>query len=943
MNAYLLSPRLSLVDAIAAALVCEGRDFSKNMVVFPGKRPAHFLRKTVAQRAGGANIPPVILSMDEFIDQSFSAMDEHPKIDPLDAVALLYDIHCGMNGRIGGQGFGSLDAFFSIGLRLYRDLEELVMEKITSDSLRGISLPAEEAIPEPSGRRVASLEIFYDLFYKKVESSGLSTRSLRYRAVSDRIEETGARGLAKVVFAGLFALTAAEKAMFIKMKEWANVGLYFQDGPCIDETLAQLGVEPEIMGAPEGRPSFVFTGSPDTHGQVFALADMIRPMKDRGGPDEKSAVVLPSADTLFPLLRHGLPDFSDREFNISIGYPFARTPLFGFVHALMELIGGADGDRVHISEYLAFVLHPYTKNIYFGEGAETTRIIFHAVEDHYAQRPSKTFVTLYEIEGDEDLFRMIMERMPEETGRVSEADVRNHLSVIHSRTLRPFFELMDVRDFSLKCRELLLYIAGHSTARLHPLFQPFCEAFIEALDSIAKSLLGTQRFEERSGYFTFFRRYLMTGRAPFEGAPLRGLQVLGILETRNIRFDRVFVLDANEDVLPDTKREDSLIPAGAREILGLSTYRDRDRLAAYYFDVLIKGAEEVNIFFVENKQKEKSRFVEKILWELQQRSGSIEGGGAVRSLQYRMGLENREPQPVSKSSGALEFLKRLSYSATAIDTYLACPLRFYYRYALKLAEKEDAGEGIERSDVGIIVHRALADYFKTRLGRLLTERDINIVEIREDIIRIFEESYGGIPTGSGYLIMTQIQKRLGDYLEKYLVPLVREEQVVMLEVESDMKAPFHDFTLKGRLDAVQQRGGRTYILDYKTSANKNALTIAFDKLDPARRETWSAIGSLQLPVYRILYAHKKDMAGTEPEALFLMLGMTQINKNIELPLFREDGEPAALHSGIIGEVLSRLLAEINDPAIPFHPTPDRKKNCPICDYTGICGTQWVQR
>jgi ATP-dependent helicase/nuclease subunit B len=943
MKSFLLSPRISLVDAIAAELYCERKDFSKNLVVFPGKRPAHFLRKIIAGLAGGSFIPPVILSMDEFVDLAFASIDNRRKIDPLDAVALLYDIHCSTAERIGGEGFKTLDAFFSIGLKLYRDLEELLIERITVGRLREMCIVPGEVMPEPSQQRIASFEIFFERFYKKMDAESLSTRSLRYREVADRLEEADVRNYGKIIFAGFFALTASEKSIFQKLNEWDNTCLFFQDGPYIGEMLVRLGIDTKQKDDTAGHPTVVFTGSPDTHGQVFALADMIEPLRDGGGLDEKSAVVLPSADTLFPILRHGLPDFDDREFNISLGYPLLRTPLFGFLHALMELIGAADGARIYIPAYLSFVLHPYTKNIYFTESAETTRIIFHSIEEYYARHTSKTFVTLDEIEADERLFSLIMERLPEDLNHITVGEVRNHLAGIHRRTMRPFMDMVNVRDFSMKCVALITFIAEQSTARLHPLFSPFCEAFIESLDAIAQSLLGTKHFEERSSYFTFFRRYLTTRHAPFEGTPLRGLQVLGMLETRNIRFDRVFVLDANEDILPDTKREDSLLPGRAREILGLPTYRDRDRLAAYYFDVLVKGAKEVCIFFVENNRQEKSRFVEKIIWELQQRERITDSSRSIWSLQYRVHLENRVPEPIHKSSEIAEFLGRFAYSATAIDTYLACPLRFYYRYVLKIAEQIEAVGEMDRADIGSLVHEALAAYFTPRLGRPLTELDLDPNEMSQRIGRIVEESFGGVPSGRGYLLMKQVQKRLGDYLEKYCGPLVRERPVTIIAVETKMKAPFRGFLLSGKIDAIQKRGEQICIIDYKTSANRNALKIAFHRLDPEERDTWSAIGSLQLPIYRILYANEKKIDRSSIDAMFLMLGMTQVNLEIEMPLFQKEGGAFALLSAMLDEVLFRLLTEIADPNMAFHPTPDRKKNCPVCDYIRICGTQWVAR
>jgi CRISPR/Cas system-associated exonuclease Cas4 (RecB family) len=312
-------------------------------------------------------------------------------------------------------------------------------------------------------------------------------------------------------------------------------------------------------------------------------------------------------------------------------------------------------------------------------------------------------------------------------------------------------------------------------------------------------------------------------------------------------------------------------------------------------------------------------------------------------LQYRVRLENRVPQPVSKNAATGDFLSRFSYSATALDTYLACPLRFYYRFVLRVAGRPEVARGIERTDIGNLVHTALADYFGARLGRQLTRRDLDPVEMTQRIRGIMESSFGAEPSGRGYLLMRQVQKRLGDFLALYCGPLVQEVPVGIIEVERKIKAPFRGFLLNGKIDVVQKRGDRTCIIDYKTSSNRNALKILFNRLDPEQRDTWSAIGSLQLPVYRILYAHENKTGRAGIDALFILLGMTQVNEEIEVPLFPKEGGDAETLSAMLDEVIFRLLSEITDPAMPFHSTADWKKNCPICDYTCICGTQWVAR
>ena len=199
-----------------------------------------------------------------------------------------------------------------------------------------------------------------------------------------------------------------------------------------------------------------------------------------------------------------------------------------------------------------------------------------------------------------------------------------------------------------------------------------------------RSRIRDLSFSERNSYFHFLKRYVAQCFTPFGGTPLRGVQVLGFLETRNLRFDRTFIVDANEDVIPDTRKEESLLPLKVRQILGMPTYEERDMLSAYYFHTLVRGSRQVHIFFVENGRKEKSRFVEQLLWEKQKKDGNESASRYVESLGYRLSLENSLPPAIPKTPAVADFLKSRTYDATSLDVYLRCPLQFYYRYVLNL-------------------------------------------------------------------------------------------------------------------------------------------------------------------------------------------------------------------------------------------------------------------
>jgi ATP-dependent helicase/nuclease subunit B len=942
MNARTIPPSRNLIEELAAEIKGTGSDYSSTAVIFPGKRPSHFLRKALAARVRTSFVPPAVFSMDEFVDSVYEKLVPGKKLETIDAVALLYGIHRKTSHPLGGAGFMTPDSFFPLGLKIYRDLEELTIEGIHPRMVREIESFIAEGIPDQTRNRLQSLSLFYEEFYKETVARGFSTRSKRYWAAAERTAEAGLDKYAQIIFAGFFALTKAEKMLFRKLLSWDNTLFIFQEGTGLGKNIEGLGLS---SGAPEkdnAGPEIHFYSSPDTHGQVLALGKILDTEREDGPLDEKTVIVLPSSETLFPLVRQGLSAIPPDDYNISLGYPLHRTPVFGFLHNLMELVSSMDGDRVYIPDYLKFVLHPYTKNIYYRRKSETTRILFHAIEEDLLRHKAKSFITLSEIEANKKLFEDVAERLSLDEKEISAEHLKEHVKAIHRNTINQFLSFEDIGDFSKKCIGVLIFIFNNSTARLHPLFFPFSESFMAAMDLLFRSLMKEIAFAEKSGYFTFFRKYIMTGHTPFSGTPVKGLQVLGFLETRNLKFDRVFVLDANEEVIPDTRKEETLLPFKVREILGLPTYVERDMLAAYYFNSLIRGAKEVHIFFVENDRAERSRFVEKLIWEKQKKDRSTDTKPYVIPVQYQVTLRNKPPEPIAKTAGITVFLKDFFYSATSLNQYLRCPLQFYYATVLGMSRREEITRDIERDDMGNFVHEVLKQFFSDKKGKPLNKKKIHLGEMDLVVERLFEKEYGKTPSGAIYLLKRQIKRHLADFMKEYYIPLVSEKTVTILESEESIQVKVHSFNLKGRLDSVEQRDEKTVIVDYKTGSNPIYLKIETEKLDPDKRETWTkAIGSIQLPFYLLLYSEKKNRPVSELNALFLLLGRSKINKDIEIPLF--DGPSAVDTYGLLKTVIFRLLTEITDPSVPFNPAADRKKACPLCDFQYICGTQWAVR
>jgi len=944
VSVTLLPAGANLVEEVAGRIE-EAGDPADALVIFPGKRPAHFLRQRLAHGKGSSLVPPRILSMDELVDGIFEERDARqgrvrPKAEPIDAVAILYDIQVAAADPVGGAAFMSLDSFFPLGVKIQGDLEELLIERVKPADVAGVQPMVEEEVPARSRQRLRTLSHFYEEFYRAMESQELSTRSSRYVEVSVALapRDISSRGI--IIFAGFFTLTKAEKEIFRTVGKWPSVQQIFQEGPGMRERLkdfAASSLSSAPPSAPMPRPHTQFSRSPDAHGQVFALNAALEKA------DGNTLIVLPSPETLFPLLRHCLSRFELESYNISLPYPLQRTPLYGFFNNLMEVVGSMDGPRVYIPAYVSFVLHPYVKNVRLGASAEATRVLFHALEEHLEKTRTRRFMTLEEIETDARLFEDAADRIAEDGKGPSAAALRAHLVDIHGRTILSFRSFISVRDFAERCIGLISWVQDQSTARDHPYFTPFSESFVQSLDTISHSLMAEKNFTDTQSYFTLLRNYLQSRHLSFPGTPLHGMQVLGGLETRSLQFERVFILDANEGVFPEARPENTLLPFPVRQALGLSTSRDQEDIAAYHFELLAAGAREMHLFYVDGAEKERSRFVERLLWEQQKEKGLLDERGLIRSISYKVNLTNAPPAAIPKTPQIAAWLATVDHSATSLDAYLQCPLKYYYRTVLRLSPREDLSGEIEAVEIGTFVHAVLFRYFEGRKGRLLTAEDADPAAMTAVVDELFVKHFGSAETGANRLLRNQVNRHLRDFLSGYLRPLVESRRVEITSLEHDVKITWKGFSLRGRMDVVEERDGTPFLIDYKKSADRSGYRLRLDRLSLDERDTWHrAIPTLQLPFYIILHAAETGRAPSEIQAMFLLLGRTLMDAGIELPLFEET---SAAHESwpVLEKVINDLLQEIVSPDVPFSPAPDLRAVCPRCDFTAMCGTGWLKK
>ncbi len=940
MNVKLLSPSIDLVSFVANAILDDPKEINRNIVVFPGKRPGYFLKKYLAEKLRSSYKAPLIFSMDGFVDYIYEKLGyADQKIGTIDSIAILHKLNEKKNmiSACSSSSIITLDEFLPWGFKLFSDLEELCIECVDKKSLEEVKYLVEEKIPPRILDKMLSLSEIYELFYQELSKSGRSTRALRYRRVADEIDRIDFSYYKRVIFAGFFALTKSEKGIFEKMKNLENTLFIFQNGVGIRETLDKLGFAAEEIGEKSSKPEISFFRATDIHGEIFALKDKIQNKELK----QSDVIVLPSADSLFPLLHNVLP-YVEADFNISLGYPLIRTPIYALIDSLSRIFETYFEGKYFVPDYLKLVLHPYVKNLIFRGASYPTRIIFHTIEEYLLDRNLK-FIDLTDLEQDVNILAECLKKFQSPQGAfadITKEEISKHIQEIHNALIRPFETIENIGDFTHKLLEFVSFISQRSPINQHPFSGKFIEAFLEALYSLEESDLKDMHFAELTSYFHFIKNYIRTVTIPFEGTPIKGLQVLGFLEIRNLKFDRVYILDANEGVLPNVRKEDTLLPFAVRKSIGLPTHIDREKIAKYYFDVLINGAKEVSIFYIENGNITKSRFVERLLWDMQKELRQIKLPNHT-DVHFRVNFAQREQVEIHKTPEMLVYLRGLTYSSTMLDCYLHCPMQFYYRYVLGLSEKEEIAEDIDRKEVGTIVHDILREFFETKRDKELEILSEDYDKIKEIVEKKFSEEYQSSLSGELYILKHQVHSRMKEILDYHrdnlrgiIIEELEHEICGEFEVSKDLKV-----AIKGRVDRIDRRGGITYILDYKTGSRANLPDGKFVVEEP--RENWAKkLHSLQLPFYIILYRCKNpDKKLSEINSGLLILSQMSISEKALL----KDDETKLDRFGQYENAIRTLLREILSEDVPFKPTDDAEKMCTTCPYKTLCGRQWVKK
>ncbi len=891
-----------LGDIIEREYLSRGRELGRLAVVFGGRRPALFLRSELARRTGRAFIPPEFFTINEFMDKVANSDGALAPVNDLEACFEIYRLARTMapallEGRATFAKFQpwAADILDLIGQLDIEDVPDEVVENVQQSARIGYEVPAgiNHLLGEVLRLRRA--------FHARLQENKTASRGLQYLRASRHVAAWDAGAYDEIIFANFFYFHTTEEAVVKDLHARGKATLIFQGDqrkwPVLERIARRFGCELKEGPVPVPvRFDLKVYSTADIHAEAATVRDILAGINDKG----RTVVVLPDPAALVPFLST-LPDDAG-ELNVSMGYPLRRSSLFLLLEALFRVLSSRRGERFYAKDYLALIQHPFVKGLAWDGDPAPMAAAAHAIEEVLKGRVAgdisgRAFVTLAEIENEPHVV----------------AAAQGALAAAHALFFSSWDGVAGLPDFARQMRALLDALAEKSPMNDYPLNVNILARMRDICDEFATPSWDGEAFTVDEAFRVFEGR-AGSQMVHFSGTPLKGLQVLGLEETRSLDFKHVIVMDVNEGVLPDINVRASLIPREVMVQLNLDRLELEEEIQRYQFMRVISSAASVHLVYQKNKEKEPGRFVEELVWQVQQAKGRLEpyptqrGAFAVRVVP--------QVRRADKTPAMMAFLKDFTFSATSINAYMANPYAFYTTYVLGLRGEEDLLDEPDAVLVGTFMHGFLEELYKPWEGKGPAMDEA----FEKRFWAVFERRFGDVflqrMRSDAFLVRGVMEHKLRAFLahERERIPSIA--RVVGLEQDLNGAVPLSAGAVKFkvRIDKVEEDvHGRLLVLDYKTGgADKLPKRSLLLSDAPDRREIFDSIRSFQLPLY--MYFVARAFPGKHVNAGLYSLRDTDITLLLEQACAPED---AAAYFQPFLRALDILVGEILDPARPF--------------------------
>ena len=927
-------------------------DLSKDIVevVFPNKRASiHFKRQIVSQLSKTSWMP-----ITSSIQQAMEKWSGLHLVDSLDVALELMSINDkDANNKVLKQNF------FGLASQMAKDFDEIDQYKVDAknlfESLNEVkiienytfseyTLSNEDSYKAQSKylQFFSSLINYYsalrlNLFSRKVGYYGMITRCLSELPTDELVKRIDGK---KIVFAGFNALTTTEEDVVVRLVENGNaVMLWDLDEYYINDKKQEAGRFANDFFAKHRNLAGKKDYDNEHHGISFignalstaekeinvisvsgssVQANALQLMMEKR---ENSVVVLADEALLIPTL-NSLPD-SVGEINVTMGYPFANTPLYGFIDQIFRFQHSLSDSKIDLWPLASFCDADFIKLVFNGKDYDS---LMSWLKDKQSSSDLSLHVKDFSSIGksddnqedgaSEDLARFLT---LSSTKWIDSKDCIENLKSI----LR--VSLQKIKDESYFVKNQIS-VAGKVLNKVESLIKKY-----DSVEILDLQMLILQIGREMS--------IAMKGEAD-------GLQVMGLLETRNLDFDVVNMLSVNEGVIPKNKNSNSLIPYDVRKYYNLPTYNQQQAVYAYHFYRLLHNAKKINLFYNSLSDSsglgEPSRFIRQIEYELVKKNPKVK----LQHFQYKSPIINLKSNIISVDKDDTMLKKITKLSPTSISTYLRCSLQYYWKYIMNI-NCDEVNEEIQMNVIGSIIHNTLDELYRNFGNEIVTES--KFLEVRNQYLdKCYQNALrnnnfrNGLPkTGFNSIIASVIDTMISRFLDNEH-NIVKENSLRILCTEKELSFHLNNVELHGFADRIDLLNDKLRVIDYKTgsvnpydvsiSANAKQLQDMHDK-------------SIQLIMYKYLFIKMLNsntlgldealIAHIEEENIVPGIIALQKMSNGVFELKVNNADLANDFEAQCDIMFEQLISDIFDKNNPFTQTDDTKV-CGYCGFRNIC-------
>lgn len=933
-------------------------------VVFPNKRAAFYLRSEFQKDKSTTIWLPLMLSIQEAVTQWSGRM----LVDNIDMLFELIDI----DAELRPSADTDLKTFGSQAAQMAKDFDEIDQYDVDAKQLFNYVFDNKKLeIWDFDEEKSKDKELKYLGFFKSLyeyytrlhgrleqQEKGYYGMITRYLAHLDDTTLCQTIGQRKIIFAGFNALTTTEVAIIDKLVKNGLAEVIFDyDAYYIDDPNNEAGLfarryqstHPKWME--NSISNSLLTEEKHIHfisasGNTLQAKALQAKLQASG--DSNTAIILADEKMLIPVL-NAIPDtaaFAD--FKVSMGYPINKTTINQLIKEYFSIQRWNKIKRkITIEGQEQSIEGWYIWHIFHIMDLELVKIIFSNKElqvyEQWKKQAGKSNKFIFE-----DLDFASFDTVP---------DLK--LFLRHILLQKQDGEASAI-DFIDNILQLLSFIANKIQSKEEPAKMVF---LLNQVSEIGKTMNRIKQVVERHpDYVSDIKSVEILYRTLSSGASIKlncssinGLQILGLLETRNLDFSNLHVLSVNEGILPADKSQVSFIPSFIKRVFGLPGYTEKQAVFAYHFYRLLQNGTDINLYYnslANASGGEPSRFILQIENELA-KHGNIKIHKEIFATDT-----TSTSTPVANTAlkqPVMDDLKHLltgrGLSPTSLSAYLRCPMKFYLKYIMHIADNS-FDEEIGANAKGTIVHNALEILLKdyeNQAKPIDKEEFKHIMSRSENALKQAIEKNnprGMTDIGYNYLNKVSIRQQLNNYLNYTLRQLEDGKTMSVIKTEFELKASFGSamapWVIAGTADRIDRLDGDLRIIDYKTGAvNSTDLSL------PKRTDGESDIEylesipekALQLLLYQYMFL--KNNPHEQPGNVQGVIHALKYSKQIEFPLNRQkmkDGIPFLENDTFINDMekmLCAVMEEIMNPEICFAQTDDPKK-CENCDFKEIC-------